>query len=141
MKGAHDLVPPNTPGRQYALHMYMPCIRSKEIAGNELTDAFWQDPHFKATNHRRRIIQPSLLAEYAFCLRPGGLLYTISDVEELAEWMSRNLEQFPLFERVTDEELEADPAANLLTEATEEGQKVARNSGKTWRHVFRRLPD
>jgi hypothetical protein len=36
----------------------------------------------------------------------------------------------PLFERMSDEELESDPAACLLTTATEEGQKVARNSGQ-----------
>ena len=36
----------------------------------------------------------------------------------------------PLFERLSDEELEADVAAQLLDNATEEGQKVARNSGQ-----------
>ena len=46
-----------------------------------------QDPHFKASNHRRRIINSSLLTEYAFVLAPGGLLYTITDVEELGIWM------------------------------------------------------
>ena len=35
----------------------------------------------------------------------------------------------PLFQRMSDEELAADPAACLLDKATEEGQKVARNSG------------
>ena len=35
----------------------------------------------------------------------------------------------PLFVRMRDEELAADPAACLLDKATEEGQKVARNSG------------
>ena len=28
-----------------------------------------QDPHFKAANHRRRIIQRTLLAEYAYLLQ------------------------------------------------------------------------
>lgn len=46
-----------------------------------------QDPHFKAANHRRRIIQTTLLAEYAFIMAPGGILYTITDVEELGIWM------------------------------------------------------
>jgi len=46
-----------------------------------------QDPHFKTVNHRRRIIQKSLQAEYAYCLAPGGMLYTITDVEELGAWM------------------------------------------------------
>ncbi len=49
-----------------------------------------QDPHFKAVNHRRRIIQTSLQAEYAYCLAPGGMLYTITDVEELGSWMRVN---------------------------------------------------
>eukprot|EP00008_Paramoeba_atlantica_P013556 CAMPEP_0201493348 /NCGR_PEP_ID=MMETSP0151_2-20130828/37523_1 /ASSEMBLY_ACC=CAM_ASM_000257 /TAXON_ID=200890 /ORGANISM="Paramoeba atlantica, Strain 621/1 / CCAP 1560/9" /LENGTH=216 /DNA_ID=CAMNT_0047880683 /DNA_START=42 /DNA_END=689 /DNA_ORIENTATION=- len=44
------------------------------------------DPHFKKKNHRRRIINTLLLAEYAFILRPGGLLYTVTDVKDLYEW-------------------------------------------------------
>jgi tRNA (guanine-N7-)-methyltransferase len=46
-----------------------------------------------------------------------------------------------MFERVSDEELESDPAAGLLTQASEEGQKVARNQGRTWRNVYRRLQE
>lgn len=46
-----------------------------------------QDPHFKASNHRRRIIQPTLLTEYAHIMASGGWLYTITDVPELGEWM------------------------------------------------------
>lgn len=46
-----------------------------------------QDPHFKVANHRRRIIQPVLLTEYAHIMAPGGWLYTITDVPELGEWM------------------------------------------------------
>ena len=29
------------------------------------------DPHFKKTKHKWRIISPTLLAEYAYCLRVG----------------------------------------------------------------------
>ena len=36
------------------------------------------DPHFKAKNHRRRIISLALLSDYAHFLRPGGRLYTIT---------------------------------------------------------------
>lgn len=99
------------------------------------------DPHFKAANHRRRIINRSLLDEYAYVLQPGGRLYTATDVEDLATWMREHLTAHPLFRVLSDEELEADPAAGLLTEATEEGKKVARNSGQTWRCVVERLPD
>jgi hypothetical protein len=48
-----------------------------------------QDPHFKAANHRRRIIQRELLTEYAHLMAPGGWLYTITDVPDLGAWMVR----------------------------------------------------
>lgn len=97
------------------------------------------DPHFKATNYRRRIIQKNLLTEYAYLMKPGGILYTITDVEDLGNWMREKLEAHPLFVEVPEEELANDPAAALLQEGTEEGQKVKRNNGKTWRAVFRRV--
>ena len=53
------------------------------------------------------------------------------------EWHSPYLLFHP--PRVSDEELESDPAAGMLYESSEEGQKVARNKGNTWRAVFRRL--
>jgi tRNA (guanine-N7-)-methyltransferase len=100
------------------------------------------DPHFKAANYRRRIIQTTLLDEYAFLLKPGGVVYTITDVEDLGHWMRRHLEMHPLFEPVPEAELEGDAAATLLQVGTEEGQKVQRNGGKTWKAIFRkkRLP-
>jgi tRNA (guanine-N7-)-methyltransferase len=36
------------------------------------------DPHFKAKNHRRRIVSHILLSEYAYLLKPGGRLYTVT---------------------------------------------------------------
>mmetsp|Transcript_10447 Transcript_10447/g.26531 ORF Transcript_10447/g.26531 Transcript_10447/m.26531 type:complete len:207 (-) Transcript_10447:1094-1714(-) len=96
------------------------------------------DPHFKASNHRRRIITTTLLDEYAYLLAPGGMIYTITDVAELGEWMRDHLERHPMFARVSDEELAEDPAAQHLPSASEEGQKVARNCGKTFRSVYRK---
>lgn len=43
-----------------------------------------------------------------------------------------------MFDPVSEEELAADPAAQLLDQASEEAQKVSRNSGATYRAVFRR---
>ncbi|CAI0376489.1 unnamed protein product [Linum tenue] len=97
------------------------------------------DPHFKEKNHRRRVISPHLLDEYAYVLQVGGIIYTITDVEELGEWMKACLEQHPMFEPLTDQELEADPVVKLLSTATEEGQKVARNGGQTFTAVYRRI--
>ncbi len=98
-----------------------------------------QDPHFKACNHRRRIITTTLVDEYAYFLDHGGLLYTITDVEELGQWMQRHLDAHPLFVRLTEEELAEDPAAAFLPSASEEAQKVKRNAGSTYRAVYRRL--
>ncbi|KAF9613320.1 hypothetical protein IFM89_006830 [Coptis chinensis] len=97
------------------------------------------DPHFKEKNHRRRVISPHLLDEYAYTLESGGIIYTITDVEELGEWMKACLEDHPLFEAISEEEFAADPVVKLLTSATEEGQKVARNNGETFTAMFRRI--
>lgn len=42
----------------------------------------------QATNHRRRIIQTTLLAEYAYLMAVGGTLYTITDVQVRALWLA-----------------------------------------------------
>ena len=43
----------------------------------------------KTFPERWRIINPSLLAEYAYVLGVGGRVYIVTDVEDLFEWMSR----------------------------------------------------
>lgn len=107
----------------------------------QLTKMFFlfPDPHFKEKNHRRRVISPHLLDEYAYALEVGGIIYTMTDVEELGDWMKSCLENHPMFEALTEEELEADPCVKLLSSATEEGQKVARNGGQTFQAVYRRI--
>ena len=99
------------------------------------------DPHFKARKHKARIISPTLLAEYAYVLRPGGIVYTITDVRDLHEWMVKHLDNFPLFERIPNEALADDPCVDAVTYSTEEGRKVERNAGDKFFAAFRRLPD
>jgi tRNA (guanine-N7-)-methyltransferase len=107
----------------------------------QLTKMFFlfPDPHFKEKNHRRRVISMQLLDEYAYVMEVGGIIYTITDVEELGEWMRSCLEKHPLFEAVPEEEIKADPVIKLLSTATEESQKVARNGGQTFHAIFRRI--
>ncbi|CAD6248245.1 unnamed protein product [Miscanthus lutarioriparius] len=107
----------------------------------QLTKMFFlfPDPHFKEKNHRRRVISMQLLDEYAYVMKVGGIIYTITDVEELGEWMRSCLEKHPLFETVIEEEIKADPVFKLLSTATEESQKVARNGGQTFHAIFRRI--
>ena len=70
-----------------------------------------------------------------------GLIYTITDVHDLHEWMVSHLEAHPLFERLSADELKQDPVVEKLFESTEEGQKVTRAKGEKWCAVFRRVPD
>jgi len=97
------------------------------------------DPHFKKSNHKRRIISKQLLSEYAYLLSVGGIAYTVTDVEDLHIWMANHFEQFPLFERISQQELESDPVVPLVMDATEEGKKVEKTKGKKYLAVFRRI--
>lgn len=100
------------------------------------------DPHFKSRKHKARIISPTLLAEYAYVLRPGGIVYTITDVKDLHEWMKVHLTAFPLFEPVDEETLRKEgkgPIIDAVYTSTEEGKKVQRNGGDKWLACFRRV--
>ncbi|KAL1840025.1 hypothetical protein VTJ49DRAFT_896 [Mycothermus thermophilus] len=99
------------------------------------------DPHFKARKHKQRIVSATLNSEYAYVLRPGGIVYTITDVPDLHEWMVRHFEAHPSFERVSEEEQESDPSVAIMRTETEEGKKVERNKGQKHVALFRRLED
>jgi tRNA (guanine-N7-)-methyltransferase len=112
------------------------------------------DPHFKARKHKARIVSETLNSEYAYVLRPGGLLYTITDVEEYHYWVLRHFlhgeqeegvvppaSSKDLFERVSEEELDADPCVRVMKFETEESKKVTRNKGNKYVAVFRRKAD
>ncbi|KAI1614647.1 guanine-N7--methyltransferase [Exophiala viscosa] len=105
------------------------------------------DPHFKQRKHKARIVSAQLNAEYAFVTKPGGLVYTITDVEELHQWMVKHFvseeagDARELWERVPAEELESDPCVKVMSEETEESKKVTRNGGKKFIAVLRRKQD
>jgi tRNA (guanine-N7-)-methyltransferase len=118
---------------------YLPCFFAK----GQLSKLFFcfPDPQFKPSHHRRRIVNNDLLAEYAYVLRPGGRLYTISDVKDLHNWMAAHGDAHPCFERVSDAELADDPCVPIMYSYTEEGKKVERLAGSKHVAVFRRLTD
>ncbi|KAJ2513767.1 tRNA (guanine-N(7)-)-methyltransferase (tRNA(m7G46)-methyltransferase) [Coemansia sp. RSA 2049] len=99
------------------------------------------DPHFKRRKHKARIISSTMLAEYAYALRVGGIVYTITDVKDLHDWNVKHLDAFPLFQRIPDGELENDPAIPCVVNSTEEGKKVARNKGDKYLACYRRIDD
>ncbi|MCJ1401143.1 tRNA (guanine-N(7)-)-methyltransferase (tRNA(m7G46)-methyltransferase) [Xylographa trunciseda] len=99
------------------------------------------DPHFKARKHKARIVSSTLNSEYAFVMKPGGWIYTITDVEDLHKWMVEHLEGHQSFERVNGEEQEKDVCVSVMKVGTEEGKKVERNNGEKFVACFRRLQD
>jgi len=123
------------------------CLRSNAmlhlpnmIRKGQLSKIFFcfPDPHFKAKNHRRRVVSDALLAEYAFLLRPGGLLFAITDVRELHDWHLKKLHAHVCFEPVEDLDPATDPYVKAMVNDTEEGLKVSRNNGDKFWCVFRR---
>jgi tRNA (guanine-N7-)-methyltransferase len=107
------------------------------------------DPHFKQRKHKARIVSYTLNSEYAYVLRPGGVVYTITDVQDLHEWMKEHFEKHPSFERVEKvfedgegEEGEGmDECVRIMRTETEEGKKVERNKGLKFVACFRRVED
>lgn len=99
------------------------------------------DPHFKAKKHKARIVSAQLNSEYAYVLRPGGIVYTITDVKDLHEWMVSHFDAHPAFERVPEEEQESDECVKIMRTETEEGKKVERNQGHKFVALYRRLED
>lgn len=99
------------------------------------------DPHFKARKHKQRIVSSQLNSEYAFVMRPGGLVYTITDVKDLHDWMVLHFDAHPSFERVSQEDQEADPLVKVMSMETEEGKKVTKNNGVKFVALYKRLED
>ncbi len=56
------------------------------------------DPWPKKRHAKRRIIQPYTLSEFSRILKPGGILVTCTDVNNLADWMVTQLMNHPDFE-------------------------------------------
>jgi tRNA (guanine-N7-)-methyltransferase len=123
----------------------MKCNAMKYISNyfnkGQLSKIFFcfSDPHFKRSNHRRRIISSSLLAEYAYILKPNGIMYTITDVYDLHNWKVAYSNLHPAFERIPDSELDNDPCVEIMRTYTEEGKKVERFDGNKFVAVYRRL--
>lgn len=92
------------------------------------------DPHFKAKNYRRRIINTGFLSEYAYLLKPKGRIYCITDVLELHEWHMEHLRTHDMFTEIKAGE--EDPCVKVMLNKTEEGQKVERNKGDKYYGVF-----
>lgn len=109
----------------------------------QLTKIFlcFPDPHFKARKHKARIVSTTLNSEYAYVMKPGGIVYTITDVKDLHEWMVQHFDAHPSFDRISDQDQDADDCVQVMRTETEEGKKVERNQGDKFVACYRRLED
>lgn len=92
------------------------------------------DPWPKARHHKRRLIQPPLVALLASRLRPGGYLHCATDWENYAEQMLAVLSAEPLLEN-TAEGYAPRPAYRPLTKFEQRGLRLGHG---VWDLVFRR---
>ncbi|KAI8950276.1 putative methyltransferase-domain-containing protein [Xylaria longipes] len=146
----HRIAALRTQNPDTSLYQNIGCLRANTMKflpnffrKGQLTKAFicFPDPHFKHRKHKARIVSTTLNSEYAYVIRPGGIVYTITDVEDLHYWMVGHLEAHPSFERISEEEQEADPCVEIMKTETEESKKVERNKGQKFVALFRRLED
>ncbi|XP_025414832.1 tRNA (guanine-N(7)-)-methyltransferase [Sipha flava] len=99
----------------------------------------YPDPHFKKSKHKWRIINDTTLSEYAYVLAEEALVYTVTDVKDLHDWMVQHFSKHGLFKRVEDNKLKDDVVIDKLYESSEEGKKVTRNNGDKFLAVFMRI--
>lgn len=68
-------------------------------------------------------------------------MYTITDVEDLHNWMVQHFDAHPSFVRISEHDQEMDECVQVMRIETEEGKKVERNQGNKFVACFRRLED
>lgn len=99
---------------------------------------FFPDPWPKARHHKRRLIQPPLVALLASRLAPGGYLHCATDWENYAEQMLEVLSAEPSLENAaggTADGFAERPAYRPLTKFEQRGLRLGHG---VWDVIFRR---
>ncbi len=95
---------------------------------------FFPDPWHKKRHHKRRLIQPPLVALLASRLQPGGYLHCATDWQDYAVQMLEVLSAEPLLQN-TAEGYAPRPEHRPLTKFEARGQRLGHG---VWDLVFRR---
>ena len=98
---------------------------------------FFPDPWHKTKHHKRRLIQPPLVAKLAQRLKPGGYIHCATDWAPYAEQMREVLGQEPLLVNTSDapDGYAPQPEYRPLTKFENRGRKLGHG---VWDLVFRR---
>ncbi len=97
---------------------------------------FFPDPWPKKRHHKRRLIQPPLIALLASRLKPGGYLHCATDWEEYAQQMLEVLSAEALLEN-TAEGFAPRPDYRPLTKFEQRGIRLGHG---VWDVIFRKKP-
>ncbi len=100
---------------------------------------FFPDPWHKARHHKRRLIQPPLVAKLAARLTPGGYLHSATDWQPYAEQILEVLAAEPLLKNTADAAgggYAPKPDYRPLTKFENRGLKLGHG---VWDLVFSRL--
>lgn len=97
------------------------------------------DPHFKKKKHKARIVSSVMLDIYQYVLKPKGLLYIATDVEELYISMLETINAHSLFRRLPEEREKKDSLWDIIIESTEEAHKVDTKCSKKYRAIFENI--
>ena len=76
----------------------LPLARSLKAGSLERLYILNPDPWHKKRHHKRRIVNPETLDEFARILKQGGLLVISTDVPDLADWMVTHSFNHPSFQ-------------------------------------------
>jgi tRNA (guanine-N7-)-methyltransferase len=95
---------------------------------------FFPDPWHKKRHHKRRLIQPPLVALLASRLRAGGYVHCATDWQEYAQQMLEVLGPEPLLENTADG-FAPKPDYRPLTKFEHRGLKLGHG---VWDVVFRK---
>lgn len=96
---------------------------------------YFPDPWPKKRHHKRRLIQPPLVALLASRLKPGGYLHLATDWQEYAEWMLEVLRGEPQLKNTAEDYA---PKPDYRPETKFERRGINLGHG-VWDLVFRRI--
>ncbi len=96
---------------------------------------FFPDPWHKKRHHKRRLVQPALVARLATRLAPGGYLHCATDWEPYAQQMLEVLSAEPLLANTVDG-FAPRPDYRPLTKFEKRGLRLGHG---VWDLVFRRV--
>ena len=110
--------------------------RALTSASLDAVHIYFPDPWHKKRHHKRRLIQPALVALLASRLRPNGVLHLATDWQPYAEHMAEVLAAEPLLENTVAQGPYAPrPAYRPLTKFEQRGQRLGHG---VWDLLYRR---